>query len=182
MARSVTRFYYGYPMDRRLRPSEPPMDVPSQPVPRTQDVEVEIPGRGYPPADSSGAPIIVLSDRRPRHDITTSLYAVQRSLVNARIHVRTLLAPVAGDARSSETLQPASMIARLTRLQADADRVLIVAARLIRSIEGSAGLPSPEERRQTAIAIDDAARLVAELAETAHDPWNARHQPPGIRS
>jgi hypothetical protein len=152
---------------------ETPKSAPSVPV-VSREVEVGIPGRSQSgdtkPADTRDN-TVSLADRRPAPDVM-SVYALQRALVKSRITVRAVLRhATTGPRRDSDAIwRSASLTARLSRLQADVDRLLVMSAQMIWRLEDASTPPTADERRQITTAVDESRSVITELnVLTQHD-------------
>jgi len=153
---------------------ETPKSAPSVPAAGNREVEVGIPGRALTgdmkPADTRDN-MVSLADWRPATD-AMSVYTLQRALVKSRITVRAVLrhATASPHGDSDAIWRSVSLTARLSRLQADVDRLLIATAQMIWRLEDATCPPTVAERRQIAVAVDESRSVITELnLLTQHD-------------
>jgi photosystem II stability/assembly factor-like uncharacterized protein len=114
------------------------------------------------------------TDRRARQDTLMLVYGLQKTLVSARTAARSL-AGQADAIRQDLTRGGASGAAskadeladRLTRLQAEAERLLGITNSLLRAIEAFNSVPTTDQHEQLAWAFDDATRAVTTLNRTS---------------
>ncbi|MFI5231425.1 MAG: WD40/YVTN/BNR-like repeat-containing protein [Gemmatimonadales bacterium] len=157
-------------------------------LPGHYKVAVKIPGvaaelRGDMTVE--GDPLTNFSDagRRARQAIVMSVYSEQKTLAAAHVAARELAAQsadlktdlAAGGAKTD------SLVARISRLQAQVDGALTAATGAMRPVEAWSGLPTVDQRRQIDYAVEDGNKAVAELNRTigeigamyasAHKSW-----------
>ncbi len=143
--------------------------------PGTYHVAVKIPGvttvlRGDlvvqgDPLDNLGA-----VDRKARSDAVVSLYALQKTLVNARTAARALVGQVdsikkdlAFGGPTDASTRGDTLAIRLTALQDEVGRVLNACGALMRPIESFPSAPTVDQRQQIAWAYEDATKAIAGL-------------------
>jgi hypothetical protein len=131
------------------------------------------------PLDASFSP----AARRARQEALLNIYGFQKTLVSARTAVRAL----AGQADaikqdltrggvSGAVAQADSLTDRLTRLQAEVDRVLGIAGTQMRAIESFNAVPTTDQTNQLTWAIDDASRALRALNRTSQTDIPALYQ------
>jgi len=114
------------------------------------------------------------ADRRARQDTLLQLYGLQKTLAGARTAARAL----AGQAdairqdltqggASGAAAKADSLTDRLTRLQAEVDRLLGIAGTEMRAIESFNSVPTADQHDQLAWAVDDATRAITLLNRTS---------------
>jgi photosystem II stability/assembly factor-like uncharacterized protein len=102
------------------------------------------------------------ADRRARQTALLNLYELYKSLAVARAAAVTAGAPSTTASRNAQAGK-ADNGAQITRLQADISAELNTINGLSRGIEGYAGLPTADQRRQIDWVFEDAAKTVDAL-------------------
>jgi hypothetical protein len=144
-------------------------------MPGTYTVRVAVPGVPKPLAGSvvvEADPLPKFSpvDRAARQAILMRIYGWTKTLGEARISARTLMAQrdsitadfTAGGAADART-RADSLTARITALSAEIDRAFNGVNGQRAPIEAWSGLPSVDQRKALGYAIEDAEKAVADL-------------------
>jgi len=125
----------------------------------TSDLRGEMIVEGDPLTNFSDA------DRRARQALVMSVYSVQKSLAGAHVAARALGAQAADLKRdlAGGGAKADSLIARVSRLQADVDRSLGATNGAVRPVEAWSGAATLDQRRQIDFALEDAMKAIADL-------------------
>jgi hypothetical protein len=105
------------------------------------------------------------ADRRARQALVMGVYTVQKSLASAHVAARALGAQAADLKRdlADGGAKADSLIARVSRLQADVDRSLGATNSAVRPVEAWSGAATLDQRRQVDFAVEDAMKAIADL-------------------
>jgi photosystem II stability/assembly factor-like uncharacterized protein len=105
------------------------------------------------------------ADRRARQVLVMGIYSLQKSLAAAHVAARALTEQSAdlrrdlagGGARTD------ALVANISRLQPEVDRLLVTTGALMRPIESWSGAATVDQRHQVEYATDDATKAIADL-------------------
>ena len=105
------------------------------------------------------------TDRRARQALVMGLFSLQKSLTAAHIAARALSDQSADFKRdlAGGGAKADSLVAHVSQLQAEVDRVLTVTNGLARPIEGWSGSATVDQRRQIDYATEDATKVIADV-------------------
>jgi photosystem II stability/assembly factor-like uncharacterized protein len=137
-------------------------------MPGRYTVRVTIPGVATPLTgavlvDADPLPQFSATDRAARQVILLRIYETTKSLGNARITARGLMA----QRDSIKTAAGDSLSARITRVAGNIDRAFNALNAQRGPIEGWSGLPTVDQRKAVGYAVDDATKAIAELNKIA---------------
>jgi len=157
-------------------------------MPGTYAVRVAVPGVAKPLSGSvvveaDPLPKFSAPDRAARQAILMRIYAWTKTLGEARLSARALVAQrdsivadlpaaAAPDAR----MRGDSLAARITALAADVDRAFTAVNGQRAPIEAWSGLPSVDQRKSLGYAIEDAEKVVAALNKLVSADLPAAYQ------